>query len=115
MDRARLPRRGVSRTRECAWARRAQSVGRGERHVKRKPMPPGVYVRLDAADLRHVERHMKRMQREAEGKITQSDAIRALVRAGVAADTLACMTGGASRGSPSDKKVVLTKRIMAAP
>ena len=44
---------------------------------------PATYVRLDADTLRRVERHVTELQHATEAKVTQSDALRDLVRRGL--------------------------------
>lgn len=43
-----------------------------------------VYVRVDADTLRRVERHVTELQDATEAKVTQSDALRDLIRRGLA-------------------------------
>lgn len=44
---------------------------------------PAVYVRINADTLRRVERHVSELQDATEAKVTQSDAIRDLIRRGL--------------------------------
>jgi len=44
---------------------------------------PAVYVRLDGETMRRVERHVSELQDATEAKVTQSDALRDLVRRGL--------------------------------